>query len=190
MYEHRKHYFPEVREDSPVAISQFRLPSALSVGFIRQQLGIETEALRELNYALSDAIWAGRYKIPAGYNLKVPAAYATKLSRLGGHEPAIMQARALHATPASGGATYTVKSGDTLSGIAKKHQISVERLVELNGLKDHNVRLGQTLKVKVAEQAITPKPVESPQATVSAPAVHEEKMPTPAASRKTKIYRV
>src|SRR5699024_1957920 len=38
------------------------------------------------------------------------------------------------ATTSSSGATYTVKSGDTLSGIAAKHNVSISDLMKWNGL--------------------------------------------------------
>jgi LysM repeat protein len=44
--------------------------------------------------------------------------------------------------------TYTVKSGDTLSAIAKKYATTVAKLVQLNGLKDADeLAVGQKLKV-------------------------------------------
>ncbi len=51
-------------------------------------------------------------------------------------------------TQQTGGSTYTVKSGDTLSGIATRHGITVARLKELNGLSGNNIKPGQKLKVK------------------------------------------
>ena len=51
--------------------------------------------------------------------------------------------------PASSGAsTYTVKSGDTLSGIATRHGVSVANLKSWNGLTSNNIKVGQKLKVK------------------------------------------
>src|SRR5699024_10940965 len=38
------------------------------------------------------------------------------------------------ATTSSSGATYTVKAGDTLSGIAAKHNVSISDLMKWNGL--------------------------------------------------------
>jgi len=44
---------------------------------------------------------------------------------------------------------YTVKVGDTLSGIAAKYGTSVSRLASLNGIKNPNlIRVGQKLRVK------------------------------------------
>ena len=44
--------------------------------------------------------------------------------------------------------TYKVKSGDTLHSIAKKYNISVDELKELNNLKNNNITVGQVLKIK------------------------------------------
>lgn len=43
--------------------------------------------------------------------------------------------------------TYRVRSGDTLSGIARKHGTRVSVLRELNGMKGSKLRVGQRLKV-------------------------------------------
>lgn len=44
---------------------------------------------------------------------------------------------------------YTVRAGDTLSGIAAKYKTSVNRLASLNGIKNPNlIRVGQKLRVK------------------------------------------
>lgn len=44
--------------------------------------------------------------------------------------------------------THTVESGESLSWIAKKHQVDIEQLVEWNGIKDiHKIRIGQVLYV-------------------------------------------
>lgn len=43
---------------------------------------------------------------------------------------------------------YTVKKGDTLSGIAKRFNVKVDDLVKWNGIKDKNlIRIGQVLQV-------------------------------------------
>ena len=52
-------------------------------------------------------------------------------------------------TGSSGSTVYTVRSGDTLSKIAKRNGTTVRRLCELNGIKESSVlRVGQKLKVK------------------------------------------
>ncbi len=44
---------------------------------------------------------------------------------------------------------YTVKKGDTLSGIAKKYKTSIKKLVSLNKIKNKNlIRINQKLRIK------------------------------------------
>ena len=43
--------------------------------------------------------------------------------------------------------TYTVKSGDTLGGIAKKHRVSVADIKKWNNLKNDLIRVNQKLKI-------------------------------------------
>lgn len=57
--------------------------------------------------------------------------------------------------------TYTVKSGDTLTAIAKKHGTTVEALVASNGIKNKNlIYVGQVLQIPTKETA---KPVDNNQ---------------------------
>jgi membrane-bound lytic murein transglycosylase D len=47
------------------------------------------------------------------------------------------------------GFTYTVKNGDTLSGIANRYRVSVKSLMQWNGLRSANrLRVGQKLRIE------------------------------------------
>ena len=52
-----------------------------------------------------------------------------------------------HSSKGGGGHYYTVRKGDTLSSIARKHGVSVQTLKKRNGLKSDNIRVGQKLKI-------------------------------------------
>jgi membrane-bound lytic murein transglycosylase D len=49
--------------------------------------------------------------------------------------------------------TYTVKSGDTLSGIATRHGVTVNQLKQWNGLTSNNIKIGQKLKLNSSTAA-------------------------------------
>ena len=49
--------------------------------------------------------------------------------------------------------TYTVKSGDTLSGIATRHGVTVAQLKQWNNLTSNNIKIGQKLKMNSSSSA-------------------------------------
>lgn len=65
------------------------------------------------------------------------------------------------AGPTAATVKYTVKSGDTLSGIAQKYKVSVQAIMTANGLKDDNIRIGDTLLI--------PLPTPTPAPTTNSP---------------------
>lgn len=56
----------------------------------------------------------------------------------------------------SSSGTYTVKSGDTLYSIARKYNISVESIKDLNNLTTNNLRIGQKLKIPFKQNTTSP----------------------------------
>lgn len=67
--------------------------------------------------------------------------------------------------------TYTVKSGDTLSGIAEKYNTTVEKLAEKNKIKDiHLIYVDQVLVIDGEAPATSTTTAEAP---VAAPAATE-----------------
>lgn len=103
--------------------------------------------------------------------------------------------------PAPAQRTYVVAKGDTLSGIAHKHRISLRELLQANGIapdKADTLRDGQILNIpnptpkrkarparkaaeKPTEQTPAPAPAEQPtaQTGTAAPATDQPAVPTP-----------
>lgn len=52
------------------------------------------------------------------------------------------------------GISYVVKKGDTLAGIAKRFNTTVELIMKSNGLKGDMIRIGQPLKVSTAKYSV------------------------------------
>ena len=62
----------------------------------------------------------------------------------------------LSASPASADATYVVVSGDTLSGIAEDHNISLQELLDANNLGINDIiYIGQELTIPGVEEYVT-----------------------------------
>ena len=70
--------------------------------------------------------------------------------------------------------TYTVKSGDTLSGIAEKYNTTVEKLAEKNKIKDiHWIYVDQVLVIDGEAPATSTTSAATAEAPVVAPAATE-----------------
>jgi LysM repeat protein len=65
----------------------------------------------------------------------------------------------------------TVKKGDFLAKIAKRHQISVEELMKVNQLKNTNLRIGQVLKVPKSAAVIAQTPHQVVTAAQPSPSI-------------------
>lgn len=66
--------------------------------------------------------------------------------------------------------TYTVKAGDTLSGIASKHKISLSNLMNWNGLNTTLIYPGNVLKVSNSGNSRAPATPTTPKEPAKAPA--------------------
>ncbi|MYN12256.1 peptidoglycan DD-metalloendopeptidase family protein [Pusillimonas sp. TS35] len=73
-----------------------------------------------------------------------------------------MSAGSSSAAPSTGGATYTVRPGDTLYKIAQANNMDVGELARLNNIGNSNVlRVGQVLRLNGSAPAPSPAPAPS-----------------------------
>ncbi len=82
--------------------------------------------------------------IKVGQEIKIPA--SGEVSSMPEQKPAEHE----NAQVSSEAETYVVKSGDSLSRIAKRHSTTVRQLMSINNLKNHNIKIGQKLIVPKA----------------------------------------
>jgi LysM repeat protein len=78
----------------------------------------------------------------------------------------------------AGGELYTVKSGDTLSKIAKRHGTTIKALEAANNLTTTKIKVGEKLKVPAKAEAAAPAPTAD---ATAAPALPPVSAPAPAA---------
>jgi len=174
-------YFGAVRRDPPEDPERVILDHYYRASTIAAAFGASSDALRSLNPAVSDSVWAGKQLLPRGYELRVPRdpmrpAPKVVLASIAGNERIEVQVR-----DSSG--THRVRRGETLSRIAAKYGVSTRAIQHENGLRSPNqIRVGQRLKIP----GYTPRlPAEPPPSSAPATA-RSAPEPAPAAG----VYRV
>lgn len=103
--------------------------------------------------------------IKVGQEIKIPA--SGEVSSMPEQKPAEHE----NAQVSSEAETYVVKSGDSLSRIAKRHSTTVRQLMSINNLKNHNIRIGQKL---IVPKASAKKQATSTQQSQNSAAVNGE----------------
>ncbi|MCR5444097.1 MAG: transglycosylase SLT domain-containing protein [Bacteroidales bacterium] len=143
--------------ETPVRTDTVMLDCDVLLHYVARQTDLDIEALRQLNpqYRV-DLIPAssGRLAITLPIT-KLEAFIRAQDSIYAWSADSLLRRPVKVAPAASKGATshggsghyYTVRKGDTLSSIARKHGISVQTLKKRNGLKSDKIRVGQKLKV-------------------------------------------
>lgn len=85
-------------------------------------------------------------------------------------------------TTESGGQTYVVKSGDTLTRIARRHHVTLKELRAANNLATDHIKVGQKLKIPAKAEAAAP---ETAPETAAPPALPPVSVPPPSSNTTT-----
>jgi LysM repeat protein len=127
--------------------------------------GVTVRAIKDANPGVDPA------KLKVGQKLVIPAgtSSATAAPGMEGAAPA----------DNGGGEVYTIKSGDTLSRIAKHFGVTVKAIEEANNLSSTKIYVGKKLTIPVAAPASAPEAAPAP---APAPAPTAEPAPAPAPS--------
>jgi membrane-bound lytic murein transglycosylase D len=137
-------YFGPLHPDPPVSFETVELDAYYPASSVARALGVDADVLRELNPSLRPSIWNGAKYIPHGFDLRVPAGSLAApapvlLASIPDSERMADQHRDTF---------YTVRRGDTLSRIARRHGVRERELVALNNLRSrHTIHAGQVLRL-------------------------------------------
>lgn len=136
-------YFGPVALAKPIDYDRVILQEYVAAPVLASAMGTSTDTLRSYNPALLAPIWSGEKRIPRGYTVKFPRQQLKQpLAQIVASIPAsqryaFQQPDVLH----------RIARGETLSHIARRYNASVKELMALNGLKNHNIRVGQSLRL-------------------------------------------
>ena len=147
---------PPVVVQPPVAPSgtEYVIVHGDTLAKIAKKNGVTLSALKAANPGVEPT------KLKVGQKLTIPA---------GGTAPAANGASVAPDT-GMGGETYTVKSGDSLTKIAKAHGTTVKAIKAENNLNTDHIKVGQKLKIPAKGEAAAPAPAPAPVAPAPAPA--------------------
>jgi membrane-bound lytic murein transglycosylase D len=133
-------YFPGLQVHPALTIHEFELKKGSSFISLANSSGLTREQFLEWNPALSP----GMRIVPAGYRVKLPAERKLQptIVEVAHHQPR----REKQQEPPV--VRHRVKRGETILQIAKRYGASVDRILQVNGIrKAHLLQVGMTLLV-------------------------------------------
>ena len=138
---HRK-YFPDMVMKKPFEFAEVPIEDYVHISTLEKYLEMSREDIARFNPSLRRPVISGKKRIPKDYVLKIPLDDEVNPDELYAAIPEELkfnkQVRVRW---------YTVRRGDTLSGIARSHRTSVWKLKEMNTIRGHRIYRGQVLEI-------------------------------------------
>ncbi|NTV14315.1 MAG: transglycosylase SLT domain-containing protein [Desulfobulbaceae bacterium] len=142
-------YFGPLEVSAAAPVREVVLPKHVSLCRLADYMKLDPALLMECNPDLRKPVKSGSVLIPSGHVLSLPEQVATV-----GKTAEPLPEKLFSASAPPRAELYRVKSGDTLSGIARKFATSTTVLAEINDLvKPSALRVGQDLRVPVGKEA-------------------------------------
>jgi LysM repeat protein len=142
---------------APVGATEYTIAKGDYLEKIAKNFHVSVTALKAANPGVEPT------KLKIGQKIHIPASTgAAAPASTGG--PATAEP-----TAAAGEQAYTVKSGDTIIGIAKHFGTTQKAIIAENGLKTTSIKVGQKLKIPAKASAPVVAPVEPAPTTTTPP---------------------
>ena len=136
-------YFPFLNIKKPLRRVSFRLPNYININTAVNYFDMTREEIAETNPSLRRPVLIGEKRIPKGYFFQAPA---SKIKNLRSNYNKIPK-KALYSRQLRS-KFYTVRRGDTLSGLALRFRTSVSSLRANNTIRRGNrIYIGQVLQL-------------------------------------------
>ena len=136
-------YFPFLNIKKPLRRVSFRLPNYININTAVNYFDMTREEIAETNPSLRRPVLIGEKRIPKGYFFQAPA---SKIKNLRSNYNQIPK-KALYSKQLRS-KFYTVRRGDTLSGLALRFRTSVRSLRANNTIRRGNrIYIGQVLQL-------------------------------------------
>lgn len=138
-----------------VAGTEYVVVHGDTLGKIAKRNGLTLKALEAANPGIEPT------KLKVGQKLSIPASSGGASAMTGGP---------VSTGSGMGEETYTVKSGDSLTKIAKAHGTTIKAIRAENTLTTDHIKVGQKLKIPARAEAAAPVPAPAPVAPMPPPA--------------------
>lgn len=152
---YREHGLVPETDSMPVQVDTFHIRRMLHFQQVSALTGVSVEMLKKLNPQYVHDIVPGTAK--EEYVLRLPYQYTSKFienedsvyayNAKEYFSPATLQNIAVSGSASSQRIAYKVKSGDYLGRIASRYHVTVKQIMELNHLRNTNLRVGQVLYI-------------------------------------------
>ncbi len=156
----QKYGFENLTTEAPLQFDTLEINRQVHLKNIGQSIGADLKVLKALNPEL-------RYNIvpPDAYTLRVPAGQKDKLL-------AALDTIPVTKLPQRAFVWHRVKSGQTLSTIARRYRTSVRSIMRANNLRSsHMIRAGKRIKVPMRGYTVS-KPVTAKRAAIPSSGMH------------------
>ncbi|EPA8214990.1 LysM peptidoglycan-binding domain-containing protein [Enterococcus hirae] len=141
--------------------STYTVKAGESVWSVSNKFGISMNQLIQWNNIKNNFIYPGQKLIVKGGSSKASATATTKPT-------ASTPASTTPTASSTGDTKYTVKAGESVWGVANKHHITMDQLIEWNNIKNNFIYPGQEVIVKKGTAQSTPAKSDEKTYTVKA----------------------
>lgn len=156
-----------VKSEIPAAQAEgtdYKVKAGDNLSKIAKRYGVSVNELLELNKLSRNSI------LRIGQTIKIPAGAKPVAGTSASSSSSSSSASASSSAATTG---YVVQRGDSLSKLAIKFNTSVKKIMELNGLKSTNIRVGQKLKLPEASSAASSSASKSDSDALKGKRVHK-----------------
>jgi len=148
------------------AAAEYVVVKGDSFAKIAKKNGVSVKAIEAANPGVAPT------KLKVGQKLSIPASAGGAAAPAAGTQAA--------AGSSTGEEAYTVKSGDTLTKIAKAHGTTVKAIKAASNLTTDHIKVGQKLTIPAKAETAAPAPAPAPAPVEPAPAPAPAPSTTPA----------
>jgi membrane-bound lytic murein transglycosylase D len=139
-----KTYFGDVPRNPPLRYDEVVIKDYIKMSDVITYCSISEEDLRTLNPALREGVFSSRYMVPKNYVLKIPSGSKANFEVKYAQIPSSQKYASLDSMDKK----HKVKSGQSLSAIAKLYKTSIKAIMAANSLKNRDrIKPGQVLRI-------------------------------------------